>query len=132
MRNEDNNVGELGDTITVTYYAKVNSDAIENDVPGHTSNEVKLRYSNNPYDNTSFEETPPDVAHVYTYTVNFTKKNTAGDTLEGAKFVLKSGNKFVKYVTVEGKTEIELVSAQADATVMTSDANGAFSKNKWI
>ena len=125
----------VGKTITVTYYAKVNSDAI--DEAGSTENEVKIQYSNNPYDNTSFEETPPDIVHVYTYTVDFTKKNTSGDTLQGAKFVLKSGNQYVKYNANSG--EIELVTPPSGAalatvadyervaTVMTSGANGEFS-----
>ena len=127
IKNENNNVGNVGDTITLTYYAKVNSDAIDTDTAGHTLNEVKLKYSNDPYNTQSHKETPPDVVHVYTYTVDFTKKNTSDEKLEGAKFVLKSGNKFVKYITENGKTEIELVDTQEEATVVTSDANGEFS-----
>ena len=123
IKTAGNNVGNVGDEIVVTYSAKLNSDALT--VGGHTYNDVKITYSNDPY-TTSTNTTDSDVVHVYTYTVNFTKKNTAGETLEGAKFVLKSGNQFVKYVTVDGKTEIQLVNTQADATVMTSDANGAF------
>lgn len=74
-------------TIVVTYKAKLNSEAVVGK-DGNT-NEVKLKYSNDPNgDGTG--TTTPDVVKVFTLrvTVDKVKDNTDGEALKGAGFTL--------------------------------------------
>lgn len=72
-----------GKVFTVTYYAKVNKDAVVTN-----SNKATLEYGNNP-DNTTI--TTPSEVKTPTYPLDILKKNKKGDKkLAGAKFRLYS------------------------------------------
>ena len=110
---------KTGAEIKITYSAVLNNDAatiLDN------TNEVKIEYSNNPTtDGTGTTNT--DVVHVYTYKIDFTKKNTAGVALPGAKFVLKLSDG--KFATFDEKGVFTgTVATKEEATVLTSDDNG--------
>ena len=110
--------------IKITYSATLNSNSIQEI---ENSNKVKIIYSNDPTSD-STGETVTDETFIYTYTIDFTKKNTKGDALKSAQFVLKytdetGSTKFVKFV--DGK--LTLVDTQADATTYTSGGDGTFS-----
>ena len=110
---------KIGEEIKVTYSATLNKDAatiLDN------TNEVKITYSNDPKTDGK-GETTPDIVHVYTYKIDFTKKNTAGETLPGAKFVLKLADG--KYATFDANGVFTgTVATQEEATVLVSDDNG--------
>lgn len=110
---------KIGEELKVTYSATLNKDAatiLDN------TNEVKITYSNDPKTDGK-GETTPDIVHVYTYKIDFTKKNTAGETLPGAKFVLKLADG--TYATFDDNGVFTgTVATQEEATVLTSDANG--------
>lgn len=111
-----------GKSIVVTYSAKVNSEAATETV---STNEVKIVYSNNPTtDGTG--ESNTDIVHVYTYEVNITKKNSAGEVLEGAQFVLKIGNKYATFDS-NGRFTGTTVDTITDAAILTSGADGKVS-----
>lgn len=109
-----------GDEIVVTYSATVN----ENAVAKIETNKATLTYSNDPTDSTKTTTTPDDVVKVYTAKI-IIDKYAAGDEadkLAGAQFVLMNAEgKFYKYEN----EDVSWVDAQADATVVTTDANGA-------
>lgn len=121
-------------SIVITYKATLNKYA---EVAVENTNEVTIEYSNNPTDDTSTETTPPDIVKVYTYTIDFTKKNVDGTTLAGAEFILEyvteKGNKYVKMIETNdsetGKVTkvVALVDDKSDATTFKSDENGLFS-----
>ena len=110
---------EIGKEIKVTYSAVLNADAAE--ILDNT-NEVKITYSNDP--NTEGKgETPSIIVHVYTYSIDFTKKNTAGTVLSGAEFVLRLEDG--TYATFDNNGVFTgTVATREEATVLTSDANG--------
>jgi len=110
--------------IKITYSADLNQNSIQEI---ENSNEVKIIYSNDPTSDSTGITVPVKV-YVYTYTVDFTKKNTKGEALEAAQFVLKytddsNVTKYVKFV--DG--ELTLVDSQNDATTYTSGKDGTFS-----
>lgn len=110
----------IGDDIVITYSATLNADAatiLDN------TNEVKITYSNDP-NTTGTGETTPDIVHVYTYKIDFTKKNTAGSTLPGAKFVLKLEEEGTYATFDENGVFSGVVATKEEATKLTSDANG--------
>jgi len=111
-----------GATIKITYSAIVNETA----VGVISENKAVLTYSNNPTDPTATTSTPEDVEKVYSAKIVIDKV-AAGDTnkkLEGAKFVLKNAaGKFYAYDATN--KDVSWVDAQDDATVVTTDANGA-------
>ena len=110
---------KIGEEIKVTYSATLNKDAatiLDN------TNEVKITYSNDPKTDGK-GETTPDIVHVYTYKIDFTKKNTAGETLPGAKFVLKLADG--TFATFDDNGVFTgTVATQEEATELVSDANG--------
>lgn len=140
----------IGETITVTYTATVNSKAatqIEN-------NKANLEYSNNPKDNTSTTKTPFDEEKVFTAQIVIDKYDATKESakLSGAKFILrcksvtdtgaaakaevgkyyKLENGIVSWVeetTVNTKVTASTAVAEADiqggATIVTTDENGA-------
>lgn len=120
---------KIGKDITITYNAKVNEKAA---VAIENSNEVKIVYSNDPTtDGTGTTEEKK--VYVYTFAIDFTKKNVAGDTLSGAKFILKAiildkdGNDVTKYVKLdESNVFNSYVDTEAEATVLESNVNGLF------
>lgn len=121
-----------GDKIIIRYNATLNSEA-EIGLPGNP-NEMYLEFSNNPNDATSTDTTPVDKVVVFTYKLDVTKvdKGDNDKKLEGAQFKLQAtdgthANKWYKATTAEGKTTVEWVADETDATALESDANGEFS-----
>ena len=77
------NQANKGKTFTITYYAKVNKDAVVTN-----NNQASLEYGNNPDETT---KTTPSEAKTPTYPLDILKKKTGTDEkLEGAKFRLYS------------------------------------------
>lgn len=92
-----NNQAYAGNEMTITYQAKVNSNAV---IDNHNSAEIE--YSNNPGTNTT-GKTEPDVEYVPTYDLKVNK--TASDTntyLAGAVFTLRKGSANGEAIKVEG------------------------------
>lgn len=106
---------KIGKEIVITYSATVNADAatiLDN------TNEVKIEYSNDP-NTTGTGETTPDIVHVFTYKIDFTKKNTAGVALNGAKFILKLADGTYATFDTNG-VFLGAVEEKTDATVLVS------------
>lgn len=113
---------KIGKEIKVTYSATLNAEAAT--IKDNT-NTVKVIYSNDPKTEGK-GETTPSVVHVYTYSIDFTKKNTAGVALPGAKFVLKLEDG--KYATFDTNGKFTgTVTSQEGATQLVSDGNGKIS-----
>lgn len=74
------NQGNKGQEFTVTYYAKVNKDAVV-----QTNNSASLEYGNNQGETTT---TTPDVVTTPTYPLDIKKTDTQDTLLAGAKFRL--------------------------------------------
>lgn len=74
------NQGNKGSAFTVTYYAKVNKDAVV-----QTNNSASLEYGNNQNEITT---TTPDVVTTPTYPLDIKKTDTKNALLAGAKFRL--------------------------------------------
>lgn len=84
---------QTGDTITVTYKAVINENAVTTDP---VTNSAKVEYSNDP-NSTSKGESTPSTTKVYTYDINvhkYTGSWNEGATgyLEGATFILSKDN----------------------------------------
>ena len=108
--------------VVITYTATVNEKAIQRDTETNTAT---LRYSNNPADKNSFEESSVKV-DVFSFNIVINKYATGNENtkLEGAKFVLK--NNEGKYYKYDAATKaVTWVAAKADATEVTTDVNGA-------
>lgn len=107
--------------VVITYTATVNEKAIQRDMETNTAT---LKYSNNPADKNSFEESDAKV-DVFSFNIVINKYATGNEStkLEGAKFVLKnSENKYYKCGDAKAVTWVE---NKTDATEVTTDANGA-------
>lgn len=110
---------KIGQEIKVTYSATLNAEAatiLDN------TNKVKITYSNDPKTDGK-GETTPSIVHVYTYKIDFTKKNTAGTKLPGAEFVLKLADGTFATFDANG-VFTGTVATQGAATVLVSDENG--------
>lgn len=108
--------------VLITYTATVNEKAILRDTETNTAT---LKYSNNPADKNSFEESSVKV-DVFSFNIVINKYATGNENtkLEGAKFVLK--NNEGKYYKYDAATKaVTWVAAKADATEVSTDANGA-------
>lgn len=108
--------------VVITYTATVNENAIQRDTETNTAT---LKYSNNPADNTSFEESTVEV-DVFSFNIVINKyaANNAETKLEGAKFVLKNAeSKYYKYDTAT--KVVSWVAGKADATEVSTGADGA-------
>lgn len=117
-----NQKANAGKEIVVTYSAKLNDQsAVEKD----NTNEVKIVYSNDPTTKGTGDSNI-DIVHVYTYEVNITKKNSAGENLQGAQFVLKIGNKYATFDS-DGKYTGITVDIITDSAILTSDKDGKVS-----
>ena len=75
-----NNQAHIGKTLTITYYAKVNSNAVV-----VTNNEASLEYGNNKGETIT---TTPDVVDTPTYPITIKKHDSTGKFLADAKFAL--------------------------------------------
>lgn len=92
------------DTITVVYTAILNKDAVHA-VDGANPNKVTLDYTHNPNDNSEHHVPGPEVK-VYTYDFGFLKVKADGQTsLDGAKFVIKQGDQYLRFNTTTGLWE---------------------------
>lgn len=126
---------EAGDKIIVRYKATLQPGAAiwTNGSPAGNINEMKLIFSNNPYDASSKDETPVDKVVVFTYQLDVNKVDGTNSEvkLEGAEFKLwKDENKsqaakiengkFVGWVTesAEGVTPVK-------GSTLTTNAQGA-------
>ena len=110
--------GWSGATLTIEYEATVGTDAAKN-ATGNT-NSASIEYSSDPtWDGTGTrptENTPPDVAKVYTFTLDVVKTNADGtQNLPGMKFTLKNASD--QYVQADG-------TLGANAYEFTTDAQG--------
>lgn len=108
--------------VVITYTATVNENAIVND---KETNTATLKYSDNPADKTSFKESKVEV-EVFSFNIVINKYATGNENtkLAGAKFVLKNAeSKYYKYDAVT--KAVTWVAAKADATEVSTDANGA-------
>ena len=92
----DSNNLRAGDTVTFTYYARLNENAVVSPATdGATNtNSATVEYSNDPSDVNSKEESSPDISKVYTYGIElfkYSEETTNTKTpLSGAKFSLYS------------------------------------------
>lgn len=108
--------------VVITYTATVNEKAVARDVETNTAT---LKYSNDPANKTSFEESTTEV-DVYSFNIVINKYATGNEStkLAGAKFVLKNAEgKYYTYNTSTGK--VEWVADKAQADEVTTNANGA-------
>ncbi|MGN1333962.1 MAG: SpaH/EbpB family LPXTG-anchored major pilin [Anaerovoracaceae bacterium] len=113
-----------GKDIVITYTATLNENALNTD---KETNTVYLQYSSDPYDSMSTQETPKITVYVYDFDIVVDKY---ADGNEETKLV---GAEFVLYKTVEGAKKyykldngtVTWVDNEADATVVTTDENGA-------
>lgn len=108
--------------VVITYTATVNEKAIQRE---KETNSATLKYSNNPADKTTFEESSVEV-DVFSFNIVINKyaANNAETKLEGAKFVLKNNEgKYYKYdATAKAVT---WVADKAQATEVSTGADGA-------
>ena len=114
--------GKIDKPVVITYTATVNKDAIKRD---KETNTATLKYSNNPADETSFDKSSVKV-DVFSFNIVIDKYATGSEStkLEGAKFVLKNAED--KYYKCDDTTKaVTWVTAKDDATVVTTDADGA-------
>lgn len=109
--------------VVITYTATVNEKAIVND---KETNTAVLKYSNNPADKTSFKESSVEV-DVFSFNIVINKYATGNENtkLEGAKFVLKKGANGPYYKYDAATKIVSWVDAKADATEVTTGADGA-------
>lgn len=96
--------------ITITYSATVTSDALSIDAANNTAT---LGYGNS-------HTTKSDSVNVYNAKFSVTKSDGDGKALEGAGFIVKSGDLFYKIAN----NIVSWVSDSADATEYKSDADG--------
>lgn len=121
----------IGAEIKVTYTAVVN----ENAVAKIENNAATLTYSNDPIDTSKTTTTPEERETVYSAKVVINKyvKDSNNEKLAGAKFVLykevktDDSDTTTKYYYKWNDTakKVEWTTSKADATVKTTDANGA-------
>lgn len=109
--------------VVITYTATVNDKAIQRD---KETNTATLKYSNNPADKTSFKESSVEV-EVFSFNIVINKYATGNENtkLEGAKFVLKKAANGPYYKYDAATRVVSWVDAKADATEVTTGADGA-------
>lgn len=108
-----NNQALKGQTFTVTYYAKVNSDAVVN-----TNNSASLEYGNNPTDTTT---TTPDEVVTPTYPLDVNKTDTERNLLADAVFRLYRTEEAAK---LAGDDAIKVNGAGGSYTVAVEQTAG--------
>lgn len=109
------NQANKGKEFTVTYYAKVNANAVVTE-----QNKAQLEYGNNPNDTT---KTTPSIVKTPTYPLDINKiKTGTTDMLPGATFKLYKGpvadGKVVKVSAVAGKDGCYVVDPSSNTTEM--------------
>ena len=112
---------QIDKPVVITYTATVNEKAIVND---KETNTAVLKYSNNPADKDSYDESTVTV-DVFSFNIVINKYATGNENtkLEGAKFVLK--NNEGKYYKYDAATKaVTWVVGKADTTEVTTDVNG--------
>ncbi|KAB7789478.1 SpaH/EbpB family LPXTG-anchored major pilin [Bifidobacterium cebidarum] len=121
----------IGDSITVEYHALLNDDAVIRN--NGNPNDVKLEYSNNPYDDSKHDTTPPYDPVVYTYDFNFKKVDKEGNGINNASFKVYEGanadpNKAtaLKFTGSNGVWTKATASAANIKEELASDASGYF------
>lgn len=109
----DQTTYNTSNTVVVTYTATLTN----KNLASGSSNKASVKYNE-----TTIPGTPE--THVYNYTLNVEKVDADQKTtkLEGAKFVLKQGEKFYKVDATTGA--VTWVADQKDATEVTTNANG--------
>lgn len=109
--------------VVITYTATVNEKAIQRN---KETNTATLKYSNNPADKTSFKESSVEV-EVFSFNIVINKYATGNENtkLEGAKFVLKKAASGPYYKYDAATRVVSWVDAKADATEVTTGADGA-------
>ena len=109
--------------VVITYTATVNEKAIVND---KETNTAVLKYSNNPADKDSYDESTVTV-DVFSFNIVINKYATGNENtkLEGAKFVLKKGANGPYYKYDAAAKAVSWVAGKADATEVTTNDNGA-------
>lgn len=109
------NQANKGKTFTVTYYAKVNKDAIVTE-----KNNAQLEYGNNPNETT---KTTPSEAKTPTYPLDILKKKTGTDEkLAGAKFSLYT----TEADATAGKNAIKVSGSNGNYVVDPTSENTVF------
>ncbi len=79
-----------GESITVTYNAKLTSDAFSHSADDVTGNTATVTFNPNPYNSTTV--TPSDKTKVKTYGYVFKKVDASGNSLAGAVFTITLAN----------------------------------------
>ena len=113
-----------GKDIVITYSATLNENALNTD---KETNTVYLKYSSDPYDSSSMKKTPEITVYVYDFDIVVDKYADGNEEtkLAGAEFVLyKTVEGAKKYYKLDNDT-VTWVDNEADATVVTTDQNGA-------
>ncbi len=112
--------------IVITYIATVNEKAVQ----VISKNKATLTYSNNPTDKESHTTTPPEEEKVFSARIVIDKYEEGNKTkkLSGAEFVLKNDAGEFYHLIEATETEKAYITweiDQKDATIITTDANGA-------
>ena len=115
--------GQIDAPVVITYTATVNEKAIQSN---KETNTATLKYSNDPANKDSFKESSVEV-EVFSFNIVINKYATGNENtkLEGAKFVLKKAANGPYYKYDAATKVVSWVDAKADATEVTTDANGA-------
>lgn len=119
---------QVGKEIKVTYTAVVNDQAVS----VVSNNHAVLKYSNDPTTSTTMKIEREENVFSTKLIIDKYKKDETATKLEGAKFVLKNeAGKYYKYTAAAGteSAKVEWVDNQNDATVVTTDTNGAATIN---
>ncbi len=118
-----NNQNSKGQEFTVTYYAKVNKDAVVK-----TNNSAHLEYGNDPNNITT---TTPDVVKTPTYPLDVKKKDTKETLLAGAVFRLykdetdanKANENAIKVTGQNGSYVVDPTSSNKDMTTIGTEVS---------
>lgn len=113
----------VGKTVTVTYTATLDKDAVIQS--NGNLNTVETRYSHNPNDSSDLEKTPPSTTKVYTGQISLKKTDTSGKVLSGAEFnIFKGDETTAAKVTVvqAGDASTPAIYRLADATETSAEA----------
>lgn len=116
--------------IVVTYNAKV-TDAVRLGNPGNT-NKAELEFSNDPYDESSTDKTPEDVASVFAVKLEVDKTDANGNPLTGAGFTLSkwNGTEYVALGAASVAGNIHTFSGLGDGKYMLSETTVPSGYNK--